>query len=843
NKTTQQRFQNGNQKLWNSKYRFGNPLTALEVVKELDIARTLILTHRPVVNSGWYDDFGKIFYDREDYIYGSQKGRKPGTSPDKHFAAYAKEYKDNGTHIVWFASLQDLRGSKDVGGGYDKNHYLFAMDWDLLIIDEAHEGTKTELGGAVIEMLSKENTKVLRLSGTPYNIIDGYSAEEIYTWDYTMEQRAKLAWDEEHLGEHNPYASLPRMNIYTYDLGRLITQYDEGEIAFNFHEFFLTDAGGGFVHHADVKRFLDLLVLPDETGAYPFSNERYRSIFRHTLWVLPGVKAARALDVMLRHHPVFGCFEIVNVAGESRNSEGEERGDALERVTKAIGGDACATRTITLTCGRLTTGVTVGAWTGVLMLAGGYNTSLASYMQTIFRVQSSCEFGGKTKEDCYVFDFAPDRTLRVIADAAKANTKAGKTTDTQRAELGKLLNFCPVIAIKGSGMTELKADELLRRVKRAYIERVVRSGFEDGYLYNDELLKLSDIEIKEFANLKGIIGQTKAIGSSGDIDINRQGLTNEEYEELERISKKKKSELTEEEKKRKEEHRQKQQLRKEAISILRGISIRMPLLIYGADIADEEAELTIDNFTSLVDDSSWEEFMPAGVSKDYFKQFLKYYDADIFSAAGKRIRALAREADKMSIEERIQRITEIFSLFRNPDKETVLTPWRVVNMHLADALGGYAFYDKEYAQTIDDPRYVDRGRISDEVFAPNSAVLEINSKSGLYPLYMTYTIYRRRIKDLTTAPVTHEDHLRIWDETLRENIFVVCKTPMAKSITRRTLAGFRTEAKVNMHYFEDLINQIKNKQDAFLAKVKQGKTYWKANDNNDMKFSVVVGNP
>lgn len=231
-----------------------------------------------------------------------------------------------------------------------------------------------------------------------------------------------------------------------------------------------------------------------------------------------------------------------------------------------------------------------------------------------------------------------------------------------------------------------------------------------------------------------------------------------------------------------------------------------------------------------------------GVTRQKFNSIKKYYDPEIFCAAGKRIRAMARAADKLSVEERIERITDIFSTFRNPDKETVLTPWRVVNMHLGDCLGGYNFFEKGYETTLSEPRFIDRGEVTANVFAPDSRILEINSKSGLYPLYMAYSIYRTRVKNSLFSVSSIEDEQRIWDKVVAENIFVICKTPMAKSITKRTLIGFR-KAKVNTRYFEDLINQIKNKPENFVAKVAKGKSYWKAIDNDNMKFSTIVGNP
>jgi hypothetical protein len=325
------------------------------------------------------------------------------------------------------------------------------------------------------------------------------------------------------------------------------------------------------------------------------------------------------------------------------------------------------------------------------------------------------------------------------------------------------------------------------------------------------------------------------MAKSNDITVNDQGLNNEEYEEKEKIEKKPKKERTPEEQARLDELKQKKEGRDKAISILRGISIRMPLLIYGASITDEDKQLTIDNFTSLVDDQSWEEFMPKGVTKEIFGEFKSYYDQDIFAAAGKRIRAMARAADNLTIEERIERITTIFATFRNPDKETVLTPWRVVNMHLGDCLGGYVFFDEDKETPLLEPRYIEHSTVTDAVFAPDTHLLEINSKSGLYPLYLAYNVYRRRLSETTKSPETLEEHLAIWDKVLDENIYVICKTPMAKSITRRTLHGFR-KARTNMWAPDDLINKIKNQPELFIKKV---------HDliGNNVKINAIVGNP
>ena len=529
---TRKQFKRGNQMLWNAKMRFGKTLSALQVVKEEGYNRTLILTHRPVVDEGWFDDFKKIFYDSKEYHYGSKNnGEQFGK---------LEQLAGKGDKYVYFASMQDLRGSEQVGGKFDKNNELFKANWDFVIVDEAHEGTKTELGQNVLKELVKPTTKVLQLSGTPFNLFDDYSEDEIFTWDYVMEQKAKQAWAVDNPYEPNPYASLPAINIYTYDLGNLMSEYIEDEKAFNFREFFRTKDDGTFVHDKDVDRFLDLLCKDDKESLYPYSNDEFRRIFRHTLWLVPGVKAAKALSSKLKAHSVFGMFQTVNVAGNG--DEDEENDEALQMVNKAIGDDPDETYTITLSCGRLTTGVSIKPWTAVFMMAGSFSTSAAQYMQTIFRVQTPFTNHGRMKEQCYAFDFAPDRTLRVLAETAKVSAKVGKQTEEDRRMLGDFLNFCPIISIEGSQMKPYDVNKMMGQLKKAQIEKVVQCGFEDGALYNDELLKLTDVELQDFAELKKAIGTTKAMGKTGDINVNDQGFTKEEYEEKERLEKKKKKE-------------------------------------------------------------------------------------------------------------------------------------------------------------------------------------------------------------------------------------------------------------------------------------------------------------
>lgn len=846
---TEKVFENGNRMLWNAKMRFGKTLSALQIVKDLGFNRTVIITHRPAVNDGWFDDFDKIFYDSDEFVFSSKnKGRK------------LEEVISSNKKLVYFASMQDLRGSDTVGGNFSKNQTIFKIDWDFVIVDEAHEGTQTNLGKDVLDNIIKANsnheTKLLQLSGTPFNLITNYDEESIYTWDYIMEQEAKENWPLEHFGDSNPYEELPKMNIFTYHLEKYLTGFIEVEDkAFNFKEFFRTWTGdikkdlkpmpltshiGDFVHEKEIISFIKLLYKEDENSNYPYSTDEYRDFFRHTLWMVPGVKEASALKKLLVKDPVFSQFEIINVAGEG--DEETDPSNALKSVKDKIGEKPEETYTITLSCGRLTVGVSVPEWTAVLMLAGSYSTAASQYLQTIFRVQTPANINGKIKENCYVFDFAPDRTLKMVAESVQLTSRGGKQGENPEVLLGKFLNFCPVISVDSSSMKKYRVNALLQELKKAYAERVVRNGFDDTKLYNEQLFKLNDADLSDFEELKKIIGSSKQTKDVSNVTINEEGFTEEEYEEIRQIEKKKKEERTEEEKAKIEEARKIKENRSKAMSILRGISIRIPLLVYGVD-KDIDVDITVDNFADeqLIDDLSWEEFMPKGVTRELFKKFAKYYDKDVFVAASRRIRNISKSADELEPTERVKKIANLFSTFKNPDKETVLTPWKVVNMHMGETLGGYNFFENN--ELLEEPICIDNGEITKEtLFNKDANILEINSKTGLYPLYVVYSMYKNIVKN---EEYSFDDKLRIWDFVVENNMFVVCKTPMAKSITRRTLVGYR-DVEVNTRYFEDLINQLKDarKEENFISKVKNKGNYWHRKDgDNNMKFNAVVGNP
>ena len=900
--------------LWNAKMRFGKTICALELAKRMGalqgddkVSRTIIVTHRPVVNDSWKEDFQKVF--GEDCT-SCHYGTKFDDTAEGDFYALDRAVAD-GKHFVFFASMQYLRRSKLVGGDNDEQLKadILSSDWDLVVVDEAHEGTRTELGQRVIDLLTQhDHTRALHLSGTPFNLYEDFADDQIYTWDYIKEQTAKHQWPSLHPQEpveNNPYRELPDMEIRTYDLGRLV-KADLGEDAtFQFKEFFRTKQGndvpkeerGRFVHEDAVREFLDLMCTEDEESHYPFSTDEYRTSFNHTLWVVPGVKEAKALERLLRDHEVFGGFDaIVNVAGNSEDDE--MRQDALDRVKKAIGAVPEQTYTITISCGRLTTGVTVRPWTAVFYLKGSENTSAATYMQTIFRVQSPYTYkdeNGETrmKTKCYVFDFAPDRSLKMVAETAKFATltqkqklyaSAATTREKDIENMEQFLSFCPVIAMQGGKMVEFRADRLFEQLEHVYVDRVVRNGFNDNSLYDiRQLMQLDPEEIKELDSLGVEIGKTTNMEKpkrAKTIDMAKNQLSDTQKAALKRAKDKERNgePLTEEERAAKEaEKKRLNEERKERdnrITILRGISLRIPLMMYGAKIDDEDEGITLENFTRIIDADSWAEFMPKGVTKADFNKFRKCYNATVFVAAGKRYRQLAREADRMHVDERVRRISDIFSYFHNPDKETVLTPWRVVNMHMSDTLGGYTFFNERFDGpcerevpatngqlfewvTTDEPRFVDRDEVTRTVFASDSKILEINSKTGLYPLYVAYSLYRQRKKDfeatggLIDDPDNYsvEEELVIWDDILANNVYVICNTPMARRITERTLLGFR---KLNMREgnerlnikSEQLIRRATEDREALISDL-LAEGFWRGDKRNKkiMKFGAVVGNP
>lgn len=836
--------QNRKHFLWNAKMRFGKTSAAMQVAKENNMKMVLIVTHRPSVSADWFEDFNKVFSGTM-YQYASK-------TKGEHISTLVNDNKP----FVYFASLQDLRLSKRVvdditsksnARGFDKNDEVFDNIWDMLVVDEAHEGTQSPLGDATFSKIDTNFT--LQLSGTPFNILYKHEENEIYTWDYVMEQEEKLHWDERHPGVPNPYAELPALSMFTYDIdkfsnhiGNLGGFVDTLDGAFKFHEFFRVhkdDEGNDmaeFVHEPMVKKFLDLLVDNTIKTKFPYSTEEYRRHNKHSLWLLPNrVKVIEAMERLLKEHKIFGSnnFGIVNISGDQRDDEEDK--DAKDRVTKAIKNSEY---TITLTGQRLTTGASIPQWTAVFMMSD--TSSATTYLQTAFRCQTPARIDGKLKTQGYVFDFAPDRTLRLVAEAIELNHKSGKTnTPEQRQAMADFLNFCPILASDGGSMKPYDVGGMLKQLKKAIIERVSRNGFDDPKLYNDELLQLDELEIGKFNDLRDIVG-TSTSEKTNEITVNYLGMDQLEAKKAEEAERKKKQkqQLTDEEKEALKKIKEAREQKKSAISILRAVSIRMPMLVYGANIS-VRADMTLQKFIDVVDDESWEEFMPAGLTKETFFEFTKYYDEEVFQGVAHSIRAKAFDYDGLPPTERVQAIAEIFSTFKNPDKETVLTPWDVVNMQMSTTLGGYDFRGGIIDKT-GKPEWKNVDQLSKMWNEDETTILEINSKSGLYPLLAAYNIYSRQL--IKHKKPEDKIHRQLWNEALSKNIFVICKTPMAKTITERTLAGY-SKVSMNIVYIEDLIKKLRQ-EDAYKSYTLRDELLEKFKvEGDDMRFSAVVGNP
>ena len=480
--------------LWNAKPRFGKTLTSYDFCKRIGAQKVLIVTNRPAIANSWYDDYVKFVGSESGLAFISSISTLQG----KPYCLSREQYREglnNGVPkgFIEFVSLQDLKGAIDFGGKYDKLAHVAELEWDILIIDEAHEGVDTFKTDVAFDHIKRKFT--LHLSGTPFKAIANEKFPEgaIFNWTYADEQKAKKDWDNPELP--NPYADLPRLNLFTYQMSDIVAgEIKRGmdidgetvEYAFDLNEFFATNENGYFLHNDDVNRFLDALTTQKK---FPFSTPELRDELRHTLWMLNRVDSAKALAKKLKQHPVFKDYEIVLAAGDGKLDDDEVSAQAFDKVRKAI---AEHDYTITLSVGQLTTGVTIPEWTAVLMLSNMKSPAL--YMQAAFRAQNPCLFNrdGKflRKENSYVFDFDPARTLTIFEEFANDlytdTASGGGTADDRKQRVRTLLNFFPVIGEDENGeMIELDAERVLSIPRKIRSREVVRRGFMSDFLFQN----------------------------------------------------------------------------------------------------------------------------------------------------------------------------------------------------------------------------------------------------------------------------------------------------------------------------------------------------------------------
>lgn len=484
--------------LINAKARFGKTATVYAFILKQLFKNVLVITNRPAVGESWRDDYCKFVKPESNLAFVSDCASVSGKAGVVPSSEYDRALSSGGADgRIAFVSLQDLKGAIDFGGKYDKLCWVANSKWDVVVIDEAHEGVDTLKADVVLSRI--DHDMEIHLSATPFlALAEGkFDESAIFNWTYADEQAAKHRYEE--LGIANPYAGLPKMELMSFMLSRIVfgrAIKGAGDIdgdgvdesyAFSLPEFFKTDGRGHFIHDKDVHRFVDTLATAD---GFPFASRESRRQFAHTFWLLDRVASAKALCELLQHHRYFKDYQIVLVAGseteDDANADKHER-DALTRVRNAI---KTGKKTITLSVGRLTTGVTVPEWTAVLMLSSVKSPAL--YIQTAFRAGNPWSYVDletgeiATKESFAVFDFDPTRQLTMVPSIAGGFYRgdSGENGGSED-EVRRLLNYINVYGQSDDEtgeMHQLDAEQVLSLPTDYNSTRVVQHGFRDNSL-------------------------------------------------------------------------------------------------------------------------------------------------------------------------------------------------------------------------------------------------------------------------------------------------------------------------------------------------------------------------
>ena len=592
--------------LWNAKMRFGKTFATYQLAKKLGWKRILVLTFKPAVQSAWEEDLN-THVDFAGWQFISKGGLK-------------YEEVDPKQPIVCFGSFQDYLGKNSAGGIKVKNEWVHTINWDCVVFDEYHYGSwrdnakelfeaedKKEIRfaeGEGIDYFSEENMPIttnsyLYLSGTPFRAISSgeFIEEQIFNWTYSDEQKAKIEW----VGSDNPYSSLPRMVLLTYQLPDSIRQIAmEGEFdEFDLNIFFSADGEedqAKFTYENEVQKWLDLirggfsetnidnLKLGVKKPPMPFSDVSLLSLLSHTFWFLPTVSACYAMRNLLqkKQNRFYHDYKIIVAAGNQAGLGVE----ALPPVYKAMG-DPLKTKTITLSCGKLTTGVSVKPWTGILMLRN--SSSPETYFQAAFRVQTPWVIKNpddlspnKTeilKQECYVFDFAPDRALRQIADYS-CRLNMNETNPEKKVE--EFISFLPVLAYDGSSMKQIDAAGILDIAMSGTTATLLARRWESALLVNVdnstlERLMSNDDAMSALMNIEGFRNLNQDI----ETIINKSDSVKKAKEKANHteLTTKEKKQLTEEEKEFKS-------LRKQIQEKLIKFATRIPVFMYLTDFRE-----------------------------------------------------------------------------------------------------------------------------------------------------------------------------------------------------------------------------------------------------------------
>lgn len=600
--------------LWNAKMRFGKTFAAYQLAKKMGLSKILVLTFKPAVESAWREDL-LTHVDFEGWQFVSNKDAHDNRiNIDNQYAQ-----ADKSRPIVVFGSFQDLLGTNENGGIKAKNEFIHTTNWDLVIFDEYHFGAwrenakklfenpdeeenadfdyenykRTEADNAYNETFLPISTSYyLFLSGTPFRAINSgeFIEDQIYNWTYSDEQRAKENW----IGSNNPYLPLPRMVMLTYRIPDSIRQiaiqgeYDE----FDLNVFFSATGKGKdakFRYENEVQKWLDLIrgsYLPssvddlklgqDKRPPMPYSDTRLLNVLTHTLWFLPNVASCQAMANLLaqKQNTFYHDYKINVCAGTSAGIGL----DALRPVQASMG-DPLKTKTITLSCGKLTTGVTVRPWTGIFMLRN--LKSPETYFQAAFRVQSPWEIiddnGDKQiiKNECYVFDFALDRALRQISDYS---CRLNVDESNPEKKVAEFISFLPVLAYDGSTMKQINAQDILDIAMAGTSATLLAKRWESALLVNvdNETLKRL-LNNKEALDALMRIEGFRSLNSDIETIINKSDKVKQAKKEKEgKLTPKEKKELTEEEKEYKS-------MRKQIQEKLIKFATRVPVFMYLTD--------------------------------------------------------------------------------------------------------------------------------------------------------------------------------------------------------------------------------------------------------------------
>lgn len=599
--------------LWNAKMRFGKTFASYQLAKKMDLSRILVLTFKPAVESAWREDLvSHIDFERWQFI-SNKDAKNNNLNIDQEF-----DRADKTRTIVVFGSFQDLLGTNESGGIKAKNEFIHTTNWDLVIFDEYHFGAWRERAKELFEKEDEEeavnfdaekyqkevaNNTIneswlpistryyLFLSGTPFRAINNgeFIEEQIFNWTYSDEQRAKAEWK----GRNNPYQALPRMVMLTYRMPDEIQEVaKQGEFdEFDLNVFFAAEGKGEnarFKYENEVQKWLNLIrggYLPtsiddlklgqDKRPPMPFSDTRLLNVLSHTLWFLPNVASCFAMANLLsqKQNRFYHDYKVVVCAGTAAGIGL----DAL-RPVQANMGDPLETKTITLTCGKLTTGVTVKPWSGIFMLRN--LKSPETYFQAAFRVQSPWEVkneeGGKTimKNECYVFDFALDRALRQISDYS---CRLDINESNPEAKVGEFIKFLPVLAYDGSSMKEVDAQDILDITLAGTSATLLAKRWESALLVNvdnDTLKRLlaSEEAMRALMNIEGF----RTLNSDLTTIINKSEAVKKAKKENPDPTPKEKKEISAEEKEMKSKRKQIQEK-------LIKFATRIPVFMYLTD--------------------------------------------------------------------------------------------------------------------------------------------------------------------------------------------------------------------------------------------------------------------